>query len=89
MSTLSYMYGNVCPNRAKAPETKDKHMAANRSRGLRMRCAFCNKGAFVSISLKDKRIDLCSNHIEALGCKTENHSGYFHSVDCRYIKEAI
>jgi hypothetical protein len=64
-------------------------MAANRSRGLKMRCAFCNKGAFVSVPLQDKRIDLCSKHIDMIGCETEKHWGDYHSVECRFVKEAI
>ena len=64
-------------------------MARNRSRGLNMRCAFCSKRAFVSVPLQDKRIDLCSNHIDMIGCETEKHWGDYHSVECRFVKEAI
>jgi hypothetical protein len=64
-------------------------MARNNSRRMKSRCAFCNKGVFVSVPLKDKRIDLCAKHIDIIGCQTENHSGDYHSVECRFVKEAI
>jgi hypothetical protein len=54
-----------------------------------MRCAFCSKRAFVSVPLQDKRIDLCSKHIDIIGCQTEKHWGDYHSVECRFVKEAI
>ena len=63
-------------------------MAYNRNRGLRMRCAFCNKGAFVSVPLKDRRIDLCTKHIDIIGCDQTKHEGDYHSVECRTLPMA-